>query len=358
MQSLFEEADAQFMAFGEGCAVVAMHDVLEMEYAPIRKAVGLMDCPHRALIELTGADRLDFLHRLTTNDMNAMKQGEVRRTMLLGAKGRIQSDMLVAQDHEKTLIDVDAISAQTVLDELDAMLFGEDVQIVDRRETYHRVSLHGPNALNVLARFGDKGFDPTVPFEYQELQLGMILTDVLRWDECGARGYHLWTIREHAPVLWRALVEAGEGEGIYPLGWLAYNIARIEAGVPLFMIDYGTDTLPGETGQLDEAVSFTKGCYRGQEVVARMRDIGHPSKLLVGFDVVESDRLPVAGTPIYDEPRGKAVGAVTSSTPSPMRGGKPIGIAMVKWDLRDAGTRLSAPAEGEHVEIEITDLSR
>ena len=357
MHALFENEDAQFMPFGESCAVVAVHDVLETEYAPILKAVGVMDCPHRALIELTGADRLDFLHRLTSNDLNAMKPGDVKRTLLLSAKGRILSDLLVAHDHEKTLVDVDVVSAQTVLDELDAMLFGEDVQIVDRRESYHRISLHGPRAIEVLQKFCVSAFDKIEPFSYQEFTLGMIMADTIRRDTCGTSGYHLWTIAEHAMVLWRVLLEAGEHVGIKPTGWLAHNIARIEAGVPLFMVDYGTDTLPGETGLLDETVSFTKGCYRGQEVVARMRDIGHPAKVLVRFSA-EGEGLPIAGTAVSVEPGGVVVGAVTSSTPSPMRGGKPIGIAMVKWDFREAGTKLSVPTDEGHVTIEIEDLRR
>ncbi len=356
LEAQFEAADAQLMPFGEGATVVAMHDVIETEYAPVRKGATLMDCPHRALVELTGGDRQGFLHNVLTQDINAMGPGQVRRAFMLTAQGRIIADLFVVHGEKQTWLDVDVLCAQQLLDELDKLLFSEDVQIIDHRATYHRLSLHGPKAMGVLERFSPHSLEPLEPHAATKLKLGMIEPLAFRDDECGEVGLHLWTITPHAPVLWQALLEAGEADAIKPLGWLAYNIARIEAGSPLFMIDFGSDSLPGETGLLDAAVSFTKGCYRGQEIVARMKDIGHPAKTLVGFDA-EGDELPVAGTPVYAQPGGDAVGAVTSSTPSPMRSGKPIGIAMVKWDCRAPGTTLHAPAEGATVSLTTRTLN-
>lgn len=355
LHAKFDAADAQFMPFGEGAAVVAMHDVLETEYAPIRKGAALMDCPHRALIELTGEDRQAFLHNVLTQDIQSMRPGQTRRAFMLTAKGRIIADLFVVHGETQTWLDTDVLGAQTLLDELDKLLFSEDVQIIDHRQTYHRLTLHGPKAMGVLDKFSPHSLEPLEPYAATKLKLGMIEPIAFRYDECGVAGLHLWTIAPHAPVLWQALLEAGEDDALKPLGWLAYNIARIEAGSPLYMIDFGSDSLPGETGLLEQAVSFNKGCYRGQEIVARMKDIGHPAKALVGFDV-EGDGLPVAGTPVFDEPGGDAVGAVTSSTPSPMRSSKPIGIAMVKWDRREPGTTLHAPAEGESASIRIRSL--
>src|SRR5439155_17574914 len=115
------------------------------------------------------------------------------------------------------------------------------------------------------------------------------------------------------------------------IGWHAYNIARIEAGWPIFNIDFGPDSLPHETGVLEDRVSFKKGCYLGQEVVARMQSLGHPKQRLVGLKAKEwttsggEEGVPEEGTRVYAQARGQeggqppeVVGAVTSSAASPM----------------------------------------
>ena len=136
------------------------------------------------------------------------------------------------------------------------------------------------------------------------------------------------------------------GRGI---GWLAYNTARIEAGTPLYHVDFGPDSLPHETGILDQAVSFTKGCYRGQEIVARMQSLGHPKRVLVGLKF-DHDRLPVAGAQVFADMKCEdAIGAVTSSTLSPMLGGQAVAFAMIKWGKHRPGTSLAVWAEGNVV---------
>ena len=131
---------------------------------------------------------------------------------------------------------------------------------------------------------------------------------------------------------------------------MAYNTARIEAGASIYHIDYGPDTLPHEAALIEQTVSFTKGCYPGQEIVARMENLGHPKRLLVGLHLDDA-RLPIAGAQVFDSSNDDAqvVGAVTSSTVSPMRGGKAIGLAMVKWGLCQIGTELSVFADGKRM---------
>lgn len=353
----FDQADAQIIPLGESGAVVALHDVLEVEYAAVRKASGLMDSPQRAVVTLTGGDRLDFLHRMLTNDVASMKPGRVRRAFLLTAKGRIIADMFVLHADDATHLDVDVFTVGALVDELNNLLFGEDVQVDDRRENWHRLSLHGPKAQAIIDAGSAASATPFEPGEYREITVGKIGVFAYRQDECGETGLHLWGPTEHVGPLWQALTELGEGLGMRPLGWMAYNTARIEAGSPLFMVDFDSNALPGETGLLDQAVNFTKGCYRGQEIVARLKDVGHPAQTLVGF-IVEDDKLPVAGTPVYAEAQGEPIGAVTSSTIAPMRGGRAIGFAMVKWAYREVGTTLYTPAEGTTIEIKVQPLSQ
>ncbi len=147
---------------------------------------------------------------------------------------------------------------------------------------------------------------------------------------------------------------AVRGRGI---GWVAFNTARIEAGTPLYHIDFGPDSLPGETGLLEDAVSFTKGCYLGQEIVARMKHLGHPKKIIVGLKC-EDDRLPIAGSQIHeaDAPGGTIIGGITSSTLPPLLGGSAIALASMKWAKHHVGTIVSTPAEGAFVKATVCAL--
>lgn len=356
LHELHEAHDAQMLAFGD-CPVVAMHDVVETEYGRLRNRAAIMDCPQRGLLELTGGDRLDFLHRTLSNDMNSLNAGDGRRAFLLTARGKIIADLIVLQDADRTLIDLDAADAATVGEEFDKLLFGEDVTVQDRTESHHRLSLHGPEAAALLDELS-----ATSPKRCQDDFLHAAATlagakaTVYRHDLADVPGYHLWLAADDAERLWRTIVPADpEHERAKPLGWLAFNIARLEAGTPLFHVDFGPDSLPGETGLLDEAVSFTKGCYRGQEIVATMKDRGHPAKLLVKFRSV-GDELPVAGAPVFaDAETTDPIGAVTSSTPSPLLSGKPIGLAMVKWGSHEPGGELFAAAEGGKAPITVVD---
>lgn len=332
---LFEKAEALFMSWGDAVQIVSEFASLEIEYATIRKAAALMDCAHRGLLKLTGADRADFLHRMVSNNIKDLPPapGMPRRAFILTAKGRILADLLIVHDAQYTLIDLDVHQAGPVAEELDKLLFGEDVRIENLSQSHHRLSLHGPKAPQAAEHL--EGLDG-YRFNYAET---------------GEAGCHLW-----APVdqITTALLD---DDRFKPIGWGAFNIARIEAGRPMFNIDFGPDSLPHETGVLDETVSFTKGCYRGQEIVARMQSLGHPAKKLVGFRA-EGSLLPLAGTNILDSEGAQAstVGAVTSSTYAPMLSQTPIGFAMVKWGHHEDGAKLFAPAEGVNVPITVHPL--
>jgi folate-binding protein YgfZ len=160
-------------------------------------------------------------------------------------------------------------------------------------------------------------------------------------------------------LLERGLDESGHGGVINQnairlraAGWHAYNIARIEAGTPMFNIDFGTSSLPAETGVMGQRVSFTKGCYLGQEVVARMNSLGHPKQTLVGLRVEAPscppgppgarDAQPVSGSAVAVGAGAELtqVGTVTSSTRSPMLGDAVVCFAQMKWGNHEPGTKL------------------
>jgi len=380
-----ESHEATFLPYGpgneEGSAVelVETFGNYHAEYAAIRKGVAIFDTPHRAIVRLRGGDRIDLLHRFLTNQVNELQAGDATRGFLLTNKGRIMGDLVVLQRADDTLLLLDASDAAAVATELENLLFTEDVQIEDASETLSVLALHGPAAMKLLGKTMPEALgEHEGGLQHGQHQSSEQVTAV-RWDECGSPGVHLITPRDELLPLYEKLATAvggvvpdvdadAQGGGAkrdFPggrsIGWLAYNTARIEAGTPLFHVDFGPDSIPQETGPIDTTVSFTKGCYRGQEVVARVQHLGKPKKQLVGLRFT-SDQMPIAGSQVFAPPEdvdldnppehltpGKVIGAVTSSTASPMRGNNAIAFAMIKQGFLAHGTKLLVPAEGELV---------
>ncbi len=362
--------------------LVETFDEYHAEYAAIRKSVGIFDQPQRGLVEVTGKDRAEFLHRMITHDTRTLEPGQARRAFLLSKQGRITADMIVLQGDDRMLIDLDRFQAGPIVAELDKYLFSEDVKLTDVGDAFHHIALHGPNGLKLVEHLTGSGVGPLEPMRHVSLKIESAACTIYRRDDAGAMGLHLIVPVEAALNIFTRMAEAVGGlvpdighakddvvsDTRHPtpdtrplikgrgIGWLAYNTARIEAGTPLYNIDFGPDSLPGETGQLEDAVSFTKGCYLGQEIVARMKHLGHPRRIIVGLRM-EDDRLPIAGSQIYepDSPGGAVIGAISSSTLSPMLGATAIALASMKWARRQPGTQVIVPAEGGYVKATVTE---
>lgn len=355
--------------------IVATYGLLEMEYAAFRRGAAVMDRPDRGTLRVTGADRVDFLNRMVTQELKGMQAGQVREALWLNRKGRVDADLLLCElpsavpaagtePGAAMLIDVDVHDAARTAASLNAFVFGEDVQIADETAAWARISVHGPLGPELLREAGattDALRKLAEDHACTWLTVAGASVAIARRDQCGVPGLELWVAAADAAKVWDAIVsqhdEAAAGRRrARPAGWYAYNIARIEGGTPLFHIDFGADNLPHESGLLAKRVSFKKGCYLGQEVVARMESLGHPKQRLVALRTAD-DLLPTAGSPVFErsadgEP-GNPVGAVTSSALSPMLGAAPIAFAMVKYAHSEPGAVLVSPAEGSRTDVTV-----
>ena len=325
------------------CLLVADYGELEAEYAAIRRGTGILDRPDRGLLELTGADALDLLSRLLTNATPGI--GASVRGFLLARTGRILADVQVMAREDSVLLDLDRTDIEAVKVHIESFIFSEDVQIVDQTLLRHRIELHGPDAEITLST----AFPEERPSTWS-LAVGgsnpMWGSPGWHWmcqsrmsKRCGRNCWRRFPLRARPP---RAI------------GWHAYNIARIEAGTPIFHVDFGPDALPHETGILKERVSFTKGCYPGQEVVARMESRGKSKRKLIGLRI-EGEGVPLSGTQVFlPDPEdgavlGEQIGVLTSSTIAPMLGAAVVAFATIKTANAEDGTTLRVMAEGEPV---------
>jgi folate-binding protein YgfZ len=336
------------------CEIVAAYAEVELEYAAIRGGCALVDCPQRGTVVLRGADRFDFVNRLVTQELRKLADGAVAQAFLTNRKGRIDADLVIAAIGDLLVIDTLAHDVAAVREALEKMLFSEDVRIESRVASHARIALHGAGASQALKALGLASQATGV--SAWSADLGDARAEIWRLDELGTEGYALSVPVTHASSLWRSLVTFG----VRPAGWFATNTARIEAGTPCFRIDFGPNNLPHESGLLDSRVSFTKGCYPGQEVVARLQHLGKPKQKLVGLRI-ESDLLPVADAQVFAFVEGgsigDAVGVVTSSGLAPMLGAVPVAFAMIGSSAYAEGTKVLVNAEGEQTPAIVTRLA-
>ncbi len=342
LHDLHEQAEAEFQPYA-AVQVVSTFGEPQAEYAALRKGAGLMDLPQRGFLELTGRDRLPFLNNLVTNQTfdkaakSGLAAGQGVYAFLLQAKnGRVVADLNVLELGDRTLIELDGRLAAAVAAALDKYRFAEQVTITDRTGHLHEMALHGPRSAALFHELPTLG-----PMGSATIDLFDTPAVVWRDDPTGGPGHHLVVPAGRARLVWMNAI----GRHVRPVGWAAFNAARIEAGRPLFGIDFDDTALPAETGPLlARAVSFTKGCYPGQEIVARMHARSQTAKKVVGLRLAD-DALPIAGAPVTDD-AGDAVGVVTSSTVSPLLSNVAVALATVRKGSAEVGTVLNVPAEG------------
>jgi len=315
------------------------------EYRALREDAGLSDLSHQGCLLITGADRLSFLQSLISNDLNGLKTGEGCYALLLSPKGKILSDFHLFVLPEALLMTLPASSAEKTQKHL--LRFRLRAKVVFSFPPWGHLLLSGPEAPARLARLLGENLKPMpTPSLIQKSFMGLSLL-CIKADMMG-EGLHLYFPEEGMDALWQALL----GLDIRPVGQAALEIRRIEAGRPLYGIDMGEEILPVEAGIQKEAISYTKGCYPGQEVMARIRTYGHVNKQLSGL-ILEGDVLPKQGDKVFAG--DKAVGWVTSAAASPLLG-KNIAMAYLRTQAARPGEALVLQSAGGRIEAQAAAL--
>ena len=302
---------------------------LDAQYRQLREECGVLP-RERGFIDVLGPDGAEYLQGQLTNDVEAVAVGDGQYAALLDRKGHMQNDLrLLRVGEDAILIDTEPATKDAALRHLTMYSIGRDVQVGDATEERAAISLIGPRAAEIAAT-------PPLP-EFANQATSVAGVDVVA---VGTRdGIDLLLPRAECERVLAVLIEAGAVE-VTPE---AAEIVRVEAGVPRFGAEMNSATMPAEAAIVEDAVSFTKGCYIGQETVARLHYKGKPNRHLRGL------RLSAAAAPGAPLRLGeKEVGRLGGAVVSPALG--PIGLAIVRREA-EPGTELTVGEDGVTAEV-------
>jgi len=311
----------------------------ESEYRFLRESVGLLDLSFRGRVCAIGPDRIDFIHGQVTNDVRKLSPGEGCLAALVDAKGKIQADLNIYRLKDELLLDFESGLTPRVTERLEKYIVAEDVELVDVAPHYGLLSLQGPaspdalSALNLEVSPPEK--DREVAFANHP-DLGEVY--VIKRPRSGGCGFDLFVPNDPLAAAFTTLQAGCDQAGGGPAGWLALETTRIEAGIPRYGADMDESNLVSETGIAKQAISYSKGCYIGQEVIARIRTYGRAKRHFGMLRLAEDiDSLPEKGDLLF---RGeRKAGWITSAARSP-KDGSNIALGYVDRDFAEPGFEL------------------
>ncbi len=304
---------------------------------------------------MRGRDRAALLQRLSSNDIERLKPGQGVATVLTTPIGRIIDLLIVHALDDALLVTTSPGQGSAVFAHLKKNIFFNDqVTLEPAGRSHAQLSLYGPDATKLLGDLAGTKLPDLRLHHITELQIAETTVRIARRETIGGSSYTLFIPSDAAANIRAAIEQAGA----VPLSAESFDILRVEQGIPAFGRELGQEYIPLETGLL-AAVSFTKGCYVGQEIIARMESRGRLAKQLRGLRFLADDQqLPAAitehswATPIKLLVEGKDAGDLTSVAFSPRYG--PIGLAYVRTAHAEQGTQIGitgSEAVGEVVEL-------
>ena len=308
---------------------------LAQDYAVVREAAAIGALADRRQIAVTGADRASYLQGLLTNDIMALAPGTGCYAAWLSPQGRMLIDLHVLQSDTMILLDVPAAAAESTLARLEQFIFTEDVQVAALADQLATVWVHGPTSAAALGQVLSGATDLSAWPDYRHAQFtfGAGPVSVARIDQVGVPGFCVFV----EPALAGPLTSALAAAGAAVVSAAALDAARIEAAYPIFGVDMNEDIIPLEAGIEARAISFSKGCYVGQEVVIRVLHRGHGRVARKLVSLRFDGDPPARGSRLHAGDRD--VGYVTSAAASPKFG--PIGLGYVHRDFVAPGSALN-----------------
>lgn len=354
LHELHAELGGHFHELG-GAEAVAHYGNSAAEYTALTQTAGVVDLSFRGRLCLTGADRVRFLHGQVTNDVLKLKTGEGCYAALVTNKGKLQSDANIYALAQELLLDFEPGLTRVITERLDHYIVADDVQIIDVVPHYALMSIQGPRSTEVLAKLGLGLELPTQPLAIAHLA-DPALGDLYfaRHARTSTAGYDCFIPTAAAAMVFDKLALAVREVDGRIVGTDALDLGRFEAGIPRFGVDMDETNLPPEAGIEERAISYSKGCYIGQEVIARIRTYGQVAKALRRLHLPDGmNPLPVKGDKLFRD--GRELGYVTSARFCPAFNAN-LAFAYVRREANAPGNSLTLRCGTSEVSVDVQPL--
>lgn len=308
------------------------------EHAQTIRAACLFDLSDWGHLEISGKDAPSFLHNLSTNDINNLPLGGGCEAYFCDHRAKVLAHAFVyhviVEGRHAFWLGVTPGHHANLLSHLDKHLISEAVELMDQTEGYSQFHLAGPLAQKTLEAVIGQSIPDLAEFQHMERVIaGNVVCHIRRHDPLGLPGFDIVCRNERAGRVWQAITSAGAD----PAGSDTYELLRVEAGTPVYGIDIGSDRFVMEVARALRAVSYSKGCYLGQEPIVMARDrAGFVNRAFLGVKVLEGAK-PVVGSKLFRD--GAEVGLITSVIDSPSLGA-PLAVGYIRRGHQDVGLRL------------------
>jgi folate-binding protein YgfZ len=315
------------------------------EYQHARNAAAMVDTNFQMVAELTGPDRVRYLNAVTTANIQGLAAGESAIGLLLNSQGHILDEFRTLAMPERLLFLSHAMVADRTLATLDKFIIMDDVMLTDRSAEFGSLSLIGPAAPKIADEVTGIDASALAKGAHAEARAGGLACQIIHSTFLGLPGFELIIERQHLPSLWALLLDSAKSHGGGRAGYRAIDALRLEVGAAWFGVDFDDRVIPHEAGIEQSHISYTKGCYTGQEIVERVRSRGHVNRRLTGLGFSRG-AIPKTGAQLL---AGQdAAGWVTSAAYSPLAK-RAIGLGYLRREVRELGSRVSW--EGGEAEV-------
>ena len=305
-----------------GCVLPDDFGDWQREYSFAKQSVALIDKSYRAYVSFRGPDRVRYVNAILTNNVKDLQPSQGNLSLLLNPQGRILAEIETHAQTDVLFCISHAMIRERLIETLDKFIIMDDVTLTDDTPRYATLALEGPAAAKLLQEMAGIDLSTLPDFTSVEATVESRPCTVTRKSFGPLPAADILTPRENVESLWRLLVEKTQAAGGGPVGYTALNTLRLAQGVPWFGYDFGDKQIPHEAGLQDTHISYTKGCYTGQEIVERVRSRGQVNRRRVEL-IFPGSRVPTTGEILTAE--GKEVGFISRASALPSQ---PFAIGM------------------------------
>ena len=323
------------------------------EYGYLHDSVALLDKNYRAYLDFTGPDRVRYLNAILTNNIKDLRENHGTISLFLNPQGHILAEIETQALPEKLFCVSYALIREPLIAALDKYIIMDDVTLTDRTDDFASVALEGPKAALIAEELTGVDVADLAELETRPASVQRIPCRIGKRSPGGAASAEFLVDRSHVETLWNILFETARKHGGGPAGYQALSAARLEQGIPWYSYDFGEKQIPHEAGLQDSHISYTKGCYTGQEIVERVRSRGQVNRVRVTLRY-NTPEAPAPGTPLLSE--GKEAGYTTRAAFSPALKA-PVGMGYLRREKSMPGSTVELPGAAGSATVITTPIA-